>query len=265
MKQRQKKKKEEFKPIVGTSGWMYKHWGEKFYPKGLKDIEKLPYLATHFDTVEINATFYRLPTAKVFKNWKKKAAERFPNFIYTVKFSKFITHNKKLVLDKEAKSWIREFVKRCRELGEYSGALLIQLPPSLRFDTKLLTKFFDFLLPYMKRMKYNADVAIEFRHKTWMNTETYKLLRKYKVAFVCADSSRWAKARAITASFGYVRLHGPTKIFASSYSHEQLDEWRDYIYSKKRLKKCYVYFNNDNSAYAIDNAKYMKKIMEKKA
>jgi uncharacterized protein YecE (DUF72 family) len=252
------------KIIVGTSGWLYKHWGEKFYPAKTKDREKLDYLAGHFDTVEINASFYRMPTGKVFKGWHDKAEEKFKKFLYTVKLNRYITHRKKLILDETSKPFLRDFIKNSRNLGRHLGGLLIQLPPQFTANNERLEEFLKFLTAYNKRMKYNADLAVEFRHETWLQEETYEILRKYKTAFVIADSSVWPKARVITADFSYIRLHGPTWLFASSYSKEQLDEWKDFMFSQKKVKKFYVYFNNDQSAYAIDNAKYLKQITAKK-
>jgi uncharacterized protein YecE (DUF72 family) len=241
---------------------MYKDWGEKFYPKKMKDRDKLNYLAQHFDTVEINATFYRMPQEKTFKLWQDKAEEFFPHFIYTVKLSKYITHRKKLILDDESKPFLREFIKRSRNLGQYAGAILLQIPPGWHEDNKRLDEFLAFLTKYNKRMKFEPDLAIELRHASWFNDETYYILRKYNTAFVAANSSRWPSEKVITADFSYIRLHGPKELFASSYSHRELGTWKRFINSHKdEVRRFYVYFNNDYSARAIENAKYLQETM----
>lgn len=250
------------KVLIGTSGWMYKDWAEKFYPPKIKDRDKLNYLAQHFNTVEINVTFYRMPKEKTFKLWHDKAEEFFPHFRYTVKLSKYITHRKKLILDDESKPFLREFIKRTRNLGKYAGAILLQIPPGWHADLDRLYKFLSFLTKYNRLLKFEPDLAIELRHQSWFNDETYELLRKYNTAFVVANSSKWPSEKVITADISYIRLHGPEELFASSYSHRELGAWKRFMNSHKDdVRKFYVYFNNDYSARAIENAKYLQKSM----
>ena len=149
-----------------------------------------------------------------------------------------------------------------RELGNHLGCLLIQLPPQFRANNERLDEFLEYSVRRAKVLKMKFDIAVEFRHETWFSEDTYKILRKYKVAFVMGDSSVWPKERAFTADYSYVRFHGPAKVFASSYSEKQLEEWALFMKSQIKIKKYYCYFNNDQSARAIDNAKYLQKILK---
>lgn len=242
------------KILIGTSGWMYGDWVGKFYPEGLKDRDKLKFFTTQFSTVEINSTFYHLPKENTFKNWHDQAPK---DFIYSLKLGRFVIRNKRLILDDESKSYIRTFLKYSRQLKEHLGCVLIQLPYSFKFDSEVIEKFFKFLSGTVKRMKFRPDFAIEFRNTSWFNEDTCEILRKFNVSQVVSNSSRWPESKEVTADFAYIRLHGPERLFASSYSNKQLKDWTAFIKSYKSIKKCYVYFNNDMFGYAIDNAKYL--------
>jgi uncharacterized protein YecE (DUF72 family) len=246
--------------LIGTSGWLYEHWNGKFYPEGMKDRDKLKFLSEHFHTVEINSTFYHMPPGKTFQHWHDVAGEK---FLYSVKFSRYITRTKRLVLDDESKPFIREFLKRTRFICDKLGAVIIQLPPGLKFDLELLEKFLKYFTGYLKRIKLNADVAIEFRNRSWFEQETYNILRKYNTAFVCADSSRYPCEKIVTADFMYFRLHGPRELFASKYTDDELNQWHEFIKANDKLRRCYVYFNNDFYGYAIENAEYLLHLVSK--
>jgi uncharacterized protein YecE (DUF72 family) len=246
--------------LIGTSGWIYKEWNERFYPKGTKDKDKLAYLAEHFPTVEINSSFYRMPSKSSFTLWHERTAE---GFIFSVKFPRYITQMKKLILDAESKPFINDFIKNSKVLKEHLGAVLIQLPPNFGCDLVRLSKFIKYLLGYAKQRKYKADFCIEFRHDSWFNDDVFNLMRKNNVGFVIADSSVWPQDKVFTADFSYIRFHGPVEMFASSYANRQLDRWAEFIVSQKDMRRTYVYFNNDLSAKAIDNAKYLQKCINK--
>ncbi|RPI16852.1 MAG: DUF72 domain-containing protein [Ignavibacteriae bacterium] len=239
--------------LIGTSGWIYKHWNGTFYPQEVKEREKLTYFMENFKTVELNASFYRTPALSTFKKWHDEAKE---GFVFTIKLSRFISHIKRLVLDDdEIRSVITYILQNVKELGEHLGAILIQLPPSLKSNNERLEKFLDFFTGEIKKLDYNPDIAIEFRHETWFNEDTYGILRKYNIAFVISDSTAWPTAHVFTAEHSYIRFHGPEKLFASLYSDEQMKWWADFILEHKEIKKFYVYFNNDEHGYAIVNSK----------
>jgi uncharacterized protein YecE (DUF72 family) len=246
--------------LIGTSGWVYKEWNERFYPKGTKDKDKLGYLAQHFPTVEINSSFYRMPTKAVFTVWHERAPEE---FIFSLKFPRYITQMKKLILDEQSKSYINDFIKNSKALNNQLGAVLIQLPPNFGYDLERLAAFIKYLLSYAKKSKYKADFCIEFRNDTWFNDDVFNLMRKYNIGFVIADSSVWPQDKVFTADFSYIRFHGPVEMFASSYANRQLDRWAEFIVSQRNIKRVYVYFNNDMSAKAIENAKYLQKCINK--
>jgi len=142
------------------------------------------------------------------------------------------------------------------------GAIVIQLPPSFRCDVAKLAQFSAYFKSEIQRQPYHFDVAIEFRHKSWFTEEVYALLREHNIALVAGQSSRYPEVRQVTADFTYVRMHGPQQLFASKYSHEQLEGWATYIRTiSSGLKKVYVYFNNDFHGYALENANELANLL----
>lgn len=240
--------------LIGTSGWIHKHWDIRFYPENLKEKEKLPFFMENFKTVEVNSSFYRTPAASTFKKWHDEAKE---GFVYSVKISRFITHIKKLVLDDEVKSIITFLLNNIKELGEHLGAFLIQLPPSFGLKNERLDQFLSFFSGEINKSGIKADLAVEYRHESWFNEATYEILRKYKTTLVISDSASWPTAHEFTAEHSYIRFHGPEKLFASLYTGEQMKWWADFILNHKEIKKFYVYFNNDEMGYAVINARQL--------
>jgi uncharacterized protein YecE (DUF72 family) len=161
--------------FVGTSGWTYKDWAEAFFPAGLPAARQFRFYATRFSTVEINASFYRLPTVRAFQTWKEQAP---PGFIYSVKGSRAVTHFKRI--EPGAKSFDM-LLERVGLLEEHLGPILWQLPGSFRRNASRLAAFLD-LLPTKFRH------AIEFRHPSWLDDEIFGLLRAHKVACVSVSS-----------------------------------------------------------------------------
>jgi uncharacterized protein YecE (DUF72 family) len=230
---------------IGTSGFNYEHWSSGvFYPKGLPQSKWLEYYAKYFDTVELNVTFYRLPTEKTFESWYKKTPK---NFHFAIKGSRFITHVKKL---KDVKDSIRYQTENSAPLKEKLSVILWQLAPNFKTNPKRLEDFIQ-LLPKGRH-------AFEFRHESWFCPEIYDILKENKAALVLADSPSWPYHEEITADFIYLRLHGGQSLYSSNYSDKELKAWADKI--KKWLKKndIYIYFNNDARGFAIDNAKKLK-------
>lgn len=234
---------------VGCSGWVYKHWCGIFYPEGLPQKRWFERYAEEFDTVEINASFYRVPLAATFEGWRDKAA---PGFRYAVKVNRFITHMKKL-LDCEAE--VDRFIDLARPLGDRLGPLLYQLPPSLHKDIGRLDAF-------LSRLPRDVEQVVEFRHKSWYDEEVLALLDRHGVGFVAHDlkglvSPRWASGRT-----AYVRFHGSAGKYWGRYSDEALLEWADWLTRQSRSgKSCWCYFNNDIHGHAIDDARTLKSIV----
>lgn len=229
---------------IGTSGWVYKEWANDFY-KNLKPPEHFPYYVTQFPTVEINATFYRLPALPMVHGWRKKAP---PGFIFAVKGSRYITHIKRL---NNLGRLVGNFMQRIRPLGEKLGPLLWQLPPNLKPDLPRLEKF-------LKRLPKPHRHAVEFRHPDWFIKETFDLMRKYGVASVSMSSLRMPTNFEVTADFIYIRFHGLTGGPHHDYTREEMQPWAEHIQAQAKTKKdVFVYFNNDLNVRAPKNAKLL--------
>jgi len=233
------------KLYIGTSGWSYSHWKEIFYPATLPYEKRLEFYSKHFVTSEVNSSFYHLPQEKTIINWYSCTPE---GFIFSVKAPRSITHLKRLSAADE--EW-EKFKNRIDLLKEKLGPILLQFPPSFKKDEENLQKLINFL-----RGKEKYRFALEFRHKSWCDEEVYEILKSLNAAWVIADSSRYPKAKVVTADFCYIRMHGPQSLYSSSYSDQQLKELADEI--RQYAKVCneiYVYFNNDVNGCAIKNAK----------
>ena len=151
------------------------------------------------------------------------------SYKFSMKLNKVITHNYRLELNDEVKEKVQYILNTTQVLKDKLGAIVIQLPASFKYDIEKLEKFLEFFTTEVNKQEYKFDVAIEFRNKYWFIEDVYVVLRKYNVALVAAQSSRYPGAKEVTADFAYIRLHGPEKLFASSYTTKQLEEWSDYI------------------------------------
>jgi uncharacterized protein YecE (DUF72 family) len=238
--------------FIGTSGWSYKHWYERFYPKNLKSYELLPYYTKFFTTTEVNTTFYHLPKDKMVKNWYKRTPT---NFLFSLKVSRTITHYKKL---KDVKESLEIFFKSIIYLKRKIGILLHQLPPSLKKDEELLKK-------YLRSLPKKYKHCIEFRHNSWFCDNVFELLKKYKVCLCVVNHPKIKEVYEITSSFVYIRMHGKKSLYKSLYSNKQLKDLAKKI--KEFLKKdllVFVYFNNDQFGFAVKNALTLKKMLKDK-
>lgn len=230
---------------IGTSGWSYKHWRERFYPKDVKAKDYLSYYAEQFSVSEINTSFYHLPKPDTIQNWVNTVNSRFK---FCPKISRYITHMKKL---NDPGDSLPSFFDSFDPFIKHLGPVLIQLPPFLAFNAEKVAIFFKALHQY-KGYKF----AIEPRHDTWLTDEAIALLTKHKIGFVIAESGkRWPYGEFITAKDIYIRFHGPDGSYASSYPNAVLKK-----YAKKMLQwekeghRIWTFFNNDGNAYAIQNA-----------
>jgi uncharacterized protein YecE (DUF72 family) len=231
------------KLFVGTSGWVYKGWAGSFYPAELGAAKRLGFYSTQFSTVEINATFYRLPTQNMVRGWHQQAPE---GFIYAVKGSRFITHIKRL---KVLKKNILRFFTRVAPLKEHLGPILWQLPPTLQKDLERLDGFVQKLPP-------DYRYALEFRHPSWNDDEVVQFLKEKQIAWVSVSSMRMPMNLAITSDFIYLRFHGLESGAAHDYTRAELQPWAEHC--RTALRKgltVYAYFNNDWNVRAPKNAK----------
>lgn len=237
---------------------MYKDWGAAFYPRGMKK-GFLEYLSREFDTVEVNTSFYHLPRASTFASWRDETPER---FVFAVKMSRYITHQLRL---QKCRRPLARFLNAAKELRGKFAVVLIQLPPSLRFDRTVLKTFLDELKAVGTRLGVRTRFALEPRHRSWMENgnEVRELLRKHKVALVFPHSARIPsfppEDDSILTNIVYVRFHGPSEFAASRYGPHRLRPWATRIqkWQKKGLT-VYVYFNNDVHGHAIDDARTLK-------
>lgn len=235
---------------IGTSGWTYDHWKRAFYPDGLADDERLRYYARHFDTVEINNSFYQLPTAKTLNHWRDSVPG---HFRFAVKASRYITHMKKL---KDPEKGLRTFLDRAAVLDDRLGPILFQMPPRWHFDENRLAAF-------LSNLNDDFRYAFEFRDRSWINQSTFALLSAHGVAFCIYELDGFLSPKEVTADFVYVRLHGPGGPYQGSYDARVLSGWAGAFstWSRQGLD-VYCYFDNDQAAYAAENAARLRKMLE---
>jgi uncharacterized protein YecE (DUF72 family) len=239
------------KIYIGTSGWHYKHWVGTFYPEKTKDSEQLAFYLKYFKSVELNNSFYRLPKPRVFANWRKAVPA---DFIFAVKGNRYITHNKKLNIEKQN---ISIFFKSVKNLEEKTGPILFQLPPKWNLNVERFARF-------LKQLPKNYRYAFEFRNHSWYREEIYELLRKYNFAFCVYELEYHLSPREVTADFVYLRLHGPGGKYQGSYSKTRLESWVEQCEEwSKHGKDVYVYFDNDQKGYAAFNARTLQGLMMK--
>ena len=241
---------------VGTSGWVYKDWKSKFYPKNIRAKDHLSFYCTQFNTVEVNATFYRLPTKNMVTTWQETAPE---GFQFAIKGSRYISHIKRL---KGSKEELTESVHRCTDplepLRNKMGPMLWQLPPTLHKDLALLNTF-------LAALPKEFDHAIEFRDNSWYDKETENALRKLGVCQVWVSSEQMTDYSPSTASFTYLRFHGLENGFKHDYTENELKPWVNRVCEALEAgKKCYVYFNNDGNANAPQNARTFEEMCSKR-
>ncbi len=233
---------------VGTSGFYYDHWRGLFYPEDLSKRKWLAYYIEHFDTLELNSTFYHLPKAKSIEHWEELAKE---GFTYSLKAPRTITHYKKL---KDAKDNLYAFLHLIKPLKSHLGVILFQLPPSLHKDEELLAAFCHDL---PRGYRY----AFEFRHASWYDESLFELLHRYDIALCIHDFEKKETPKVMTAHFGYVRFHGTNGRYAGEYGKERLQPWAEWI--KEQGREFFCYFNNDFEGAAVRDAMGLKELLEK--
>lgn len=213
--------------FVGTSGYNYPEWKGSFYPPDLPATKMLPYYAARFPTVEINYTFYRMPSPRLLEGWAQQTPAVFR---FTLKAPRRITHDRKLV---DCDELTQTFCATAAALGERLGALLFQLPPTLKKDLPRLDVFLGSLPP-------RAPAAFEFRHPSWFEEDVFGRLRERKMALCVADSERLATPLVITADYGYFRLRD------EGYQPADVAAWADRIGQlRDRCRDIFVYFKHE--------------------
>jgi uncharacterized protein YecE (DUF72 family) len=232
---------------IGVSGWSYPHWRGAFYPEGLRVKDQLAYCAARFPTLEINGSFYRLPTEKAVASWREAAPD---GFVFAWKASRFITHYRRL---KEVDDSLELVFGRMAGLGEKAGPALFQLPPQMKADPARLADF-------LPRLPRGRRVAIEFRHPSWYDEAVYALLRDHGVAFCVSDHHDAPAPWLATADFVYVRGHGPGGDYSGVYSDAELKAWARRIHAwAQEGRDAWVYFDNDVEAAAPKDAARLRR------
>ena len=214
--------------LVGTSGYNYPEWKGSFYPADLSASKMLPYYADRFPTVEINATFYRMPTPKTVANWASQVP---PSFRFTLKAPRRITHDKRL---KDVGDTVAGFLAAAGELGPQLAALLFQLPPNFKKNVETFDRFLETLPP-------KVCAAFEFRHESWWDDEVYERLRARNLALCIADSAERSTPLVMTADYAYFRLRD------EGYQDADVARWTTVARDLDgRMKDVFVYFKHED-------------------
>lgn len=235
---------------IGCSGFSYKEWKEAFYPKGLAQSKWFDFYTQHFDTLELNVTFYRFPTLNSLKGWFDKAPE---GFSFSAKVPRSITHFKKF---EDTERMIEDFYGLLKEgLKEKLACVLFQLPPTLIYSREKLEKIISQVDPAFNNV-------IEFRHESWWKKNVQTILKKHNISFCGVSFPKIIFDDAvINTPIGYYRFHGVPKLFYSEYDEAFIDKIYSEIAENKKVKTAYIYFNNTASLAALHNAKYFQKLV----
>ena len=225
---------------VGTSGYNYPEWKGSFYPSDLPAAKMLPYYAERFSTVEINYTFYRMPTAKLVTGW---AAQVPADFRFTLKAPRRITHDRKL---RDVADSLRAFLDAASELGPRLGALLFQLPPTFKKDLAALDEFLGTMPP-------RVCGAFEFRHDSWLDEEVYARLRERNLALCIADSETRKTPIIATADYAYLRLRD------EGYQEQDIATWAASLRDlDTRCTDVFVYFKHEDEGKGPEFGRMLK-------
>ena len=230
------------KYYIGTSGWHYDHWRGLYYPEGLPKPKWLEFHARQFNTVELNNSFYRLPSEKAFSTWWNSTPDE---FVFAVKVSRFITHIKRL---KNLGTALENFLSRATFLQNKLGPLLYQLPPNMKRNDTVLESF-------LSALPQECQHVFEFRNESWIDESVFRILERYNAGFCASDMPGFHCPLVATSGFAYIRFHGSERLYSSCYTNEELLQWAERItVLGKNLKAIYIYFNNDAEAFAVKNA-----------
>jgi uncharacterized protein YecE (DUF72 family) len=238
------------KYFIGTSGWHYEHWRGRFYPEKLARTRWLEFYADHFATVELNNSFYRLPSEAAFAGWRDSSPA---GFVFAVKASRYITHIKRL---KDSQEPLNRFIGRAGNLETKLGPLLYQLPPNMHRNDELLGSFLSILPREYKHV-------FEFRHESWLDEAVFGILRRHGIGFCVFDMPSLKCPLLATADFAYIRFHGSADLYSSCYSDDELADWAQKLARlAEDLNEVYIYFNNDIDGFAIVNAQMLRGYLE---
>lgn len=233
--------------FVGTSGWHYRDWSGKFYPAHLETSGWLRYYSSHFVTVELNNSFYRLPDRTTFAHWGHEVPE---GFVMTVKASRYLTHTRRLIDPDEpvARLWAA-----AQGLDPKLGPVLFQLPPSLDLQIDRLRRLLDVLPPAMQ-------AAFEFRHSSWFTPQVFELLDSVGAALVWPDTPGRRFSLPLTGGWAYVRFHRGSRV-TPGYRRSKLARWAERL-AETPASDAFIYFNNDQGCAAVRDAQVLRQLLE---
>ena len=233
---------------VGCSGWLYRHWRGDFYPRGLRQKDELAFYADRFDTAEINSSFYRMPAETAVAGWRERTP---PGFVFAWKASRYLTHLKRLIEPREP---VEFMFGRAEGLGEKLGPVLYQLPPSMQIN---LDRLAGLLAVVPKGRRH----ALEFRHPSWYEPAVFDLLREHDASLVISDHHHAPAPWVSTASWVYVRGHGPGGRYWGDYPEDELQTWAQHIRAWRfEDKDVYAYFDTDIGGAAPRDAQRLKRL-----
>lgn len=234
---------------IGTSGWVYRHWLDRFYPPKMPSDEQLPFYAREFDSVEVNYSFYRLPPRSVFETWREQVPA---DFLFAVKASRYLTHLKKL---KEPEEPLRRLMESASGLGAKLGPLLFQFAPNWHADVSRLRAFLGALDAYP-----GIRSTFEFRHTSWFVPEVYSLLERAGAALCIAVRKDEPLNLRLTAPWTYIRVHGGQH--GIGLTDAEVRTWAERIQQFRGDSiDTYIYFNNDPDGWAIENARLLRSLV----
>jgi uncharacterized protein YecE (DUF72 family) len=229
--------------LVGTSGYNYPEWRGSFYPEKFSTAKMLAFYAERFPTVEINYTFYRLPTEKLLAGWAEGTPE---HFCFTLKAPRRITHDAKL---QRCEDLLQAFCRTSRTLGPKLGVLLFQLPPNFKKDVDVLRAFLE-LLPEGTR------AAFEFRHASWLEGDVFDALRARNIALCVADSEKMSTPIEVTADYAYFRLRD------EGYQDADITLWAKRISGLQGVSDAFVYFKHEEQGLGPEFARRLVSQLE---
>ncbi len=237
---------------IGTSGWHYDHWIGPFYPEGAAGSALLDHYVRHFRTVEINNTFYHLPSRETLESWREQTPR---GFRFAVKASRYITHMKKLT---DPSRSVTRFFEVVDLLGAKLGPILFQLPPRWRANVDRLDEF-------LAALPSNRRYAFEFRDPSWFRPDVYRALRDHRAACCAYHLAGRRSPVALTSDFVYVRLHGPGRAYQGSYDGRTLSGWMRRMHRWcDEGRDVYCYFDNDQAGYAAKDAARLQAMLARR-
>jgi uncharacterized protein YecE (DUF72 family) len=234
---------------VGCSGWFYWHWKGRFYPEEKATHQWFAHYRRRFNTVELNAPFYRWPKSSNVRQWRRQATR---NFRYCVKVNRYITHERRF---EGTKTMVSEFYRIAETLGPHMGCFLFQCPPSFHYTAGRLRAI-------IKQLEPQNRSVVEFRHRSWWNRDVFDAFEDHGLIFCAVSGPRLPDEMIKTAPDIYVRFHGTQRWYRHEYTRAELSRWAERI-ADSQAERAWIFFNNDFGAYAPRNARQLRLLLKR--